>query len=109
MLNHKAHLFHDYVAFLGPDPCTTSTCLALYSYVMPDLKTVYLSDDAYGSGGGLYMFRADTKADFTSGTLYAAKLNQTSPAGGDAATSHFTISWIKLGHGEPHACAIDVA
>ena len=62
------------------------------SYVMPDNKTVYLSDD--GTNVGLFMFKADTEKDLSAGTLYAAKWTQTSAANGGAAD----ILWIELGH-----------
>ena len=62
------------------------------AYVMPDNKTVYLSDD--GTDVGLFMFVADTAEDLSSGQLYAAKWNQTSNSGlGEA-----IITWIDLGH-----------
>jgi secreted PhoX family phosphatase len=61
------------------------------AYVMPDSKTAYITDD--GTMVGLYMFKADTAEDLSSGTLYAAKLTQTSADNGGA----FTISWISLG------------
>ncbi len=62
------------------------------AYVMPDHKTVYLSDD--GTNVGLFMFIADVAEDLSAGTLYAAKWTQTSAAGlGEA-----TLSWIDLGH-----------
>lgn len=62
------------------------------AYVMPDEKTVYMSDD--GTNVGLYMFIADNPGDLTAGTLYAAKWNQTSPANGGSAD----LEWINLGH-----------
>jgi|GEM_PF-231152 len=62
------------------------------AYVMPDNKTVYLSDD--GTNVGLFMFVADTEKDLSSGTLYAAKWNQTSSEGAGEAD----ITWINLGH-----------
>ena len=62
------------------------------SYVMPDSKTVYMTDD--GTNVGLYMFVADTAGDLSAGTTYAAKWNQTSAEGLGAAT----LSWISLGH-----------
>ncbi|HHH19360.1 MAG TPA: DUF839 domain-containing protein [Campylobacterales bacterium] len=62
------------------------------SYVMPDKKTVYMSDD--GTNVGLFMFKADTAEDLSAGTLYAAKWTQTSAANGGSAD----ISWIELGH-----------
>ncbi|MEZ5561038.1 MAG: DUF839 domain-containing protein [Pseudomonadales bacterium] len=74
------------------------------SYVMPDERTVYTSDD--GSSVGLFRYVADKAGDLTSGTLYAAKWNQTSTYyskdvrvdaedrdGGSA-----DIEWIELGH-----------
>lgn len=62
------------------------------AYVMPDQKTVYLSDD--GGKVGLFMFVADTAGDLSSGSLYAAKWVQTSAAGlGEA-----VLTWIDMGH-----------
>jgi hypothetical protein len=65
------------------------------SYVMPDKKTVYQSDD--GANVGFFMYVADTAADLTAGTLYAAKWTQTS-ADGATDLPGATISWVKLGH-----------
>ena len=62
------------------------------SYVMPDKKTVYMSDD--GTNVGLFMFVADTAGDLSAGNLYAAKWNQTSSAGLGAAD----LGWVDLGH-----------
>jgi len=64
------------------------------AYVMPDQKTVYLSDD--GTNVGLFMFVADSSGDLSSGTLYAAKWNQFSNKGLGKAT----INWISLGHAD---------
>jgi len=61
------------------------------SYVMPDRKTVYLSDD--GTNVGFFMYIADELEDLSSGTLYAAKWTQTSEVDGGRAD----LSWIKLG------------
>jgi secreted PhoX family phosphatase len=60
-------------------------------YVMPDGKTVYLTDD--GTNDTLFMFVADEKGDLSKGTLYAAKWNQTSGFGGGSAQ----LDWISLG------------
>ncbi|MDX1802678.1 MAG: DUF839 domain-containing protein [Alcanivorax sp.] len=60
--------------------------------VMPDQKTVYMSDD--GSDVGFYMFIADSAGDLSAGTLYAAKWNQTSAEGLGAAD----LQWVSLGH-----------
>lgn len=62
------------------------------AYVMPDEKTVYLSDD--GTNGVFYKFIADKEKDLSAGTLYAAKWNQISGANGGSAN----ISWVSLGH-----------
>ncbi len=64
------------------------------SYVMPDNKTVYMSDD--GTNVGLFMFVADKAKDLSTGTLYAAKWNQTSEIGVGAGEAD--ITWINLGH-----------
>jgi uncharacterized protein len=63
-------------------------------YVMPDNKTVLLTDD--GSNVGLFMFIADTAKDLSAGTLYAMRAYQTSPRGGPVFTAD--IEWISLGH-----------
>jgi len=60
-------------------------------YVMPDEKTVYLTDD--GTNDTLFMFVAKKKGDLSKGTLYAAKWNQTSSIGGGSAD----LDWINLG------------
>ncbi|WP_373017327.1 alkaline phosphatase PhoX [Thiomicrorhabdus sp.] len=62
------------------------------AYVMPDEKTVYLTDD--GNNGTLFMFVADTAQDLSAGTLYAAKWHQVSADNAGSAT----LSWISLGH-----------
>jgi len=64
------------------------------SYVMPDNKTVYMSDD--GTNVGFFMFVADTAEDLSAGTLYAAKWNQTSANG--VGTGEADITWVSLGH-----------
>lgn len=62
------------------------------SYVMPDNKTVYISDD--GTMVGLYKYVADTAQNLSAGTLYAARLTQTAAENGGS----FTVSWVELGH-----------
>ncbi|MEP1209010.1 MAG: alkaline phosphatase PhoX [Rhizobiaceae bacterium] len=76
--------------------------------IMPDNKTIYMTDDdsaAYSdkkyntaSGGVLFKFVADNEGDLSAGTLYAAKLKQDDNA--DPQTTGFDVSWIELGHGE---------
>ena len=63
------------------------------AYVMPDQRTVYLSDD--GTNTALFMYIADKPADLSSGTLYAAKWIQISSKGAGKAK----LKWIKLAHG----------
>jgi secreted PhoX family phosphatase len=75
--------------------------------IMPDNKTLYMSDDdsaAYddgkyntASGGVFFKFIADTAGDLSAGTLYAAKLTQDNEADPDKAG--FNVAWIELGHG----------
>jgi len=64
--------------------------------MMPDGKTVYMSDD--GTAKGFWKFISDVKIDgFKAdweGTLYAAKVNQTSAVNGGS----FDLSWVELGH-----------
>ncbi len=60
-------------------------------YVMPNKKTVYISDD--GSNVGLFRYEADSAENLTSGELFVAKWNQTGSTNGGTAD----ISWISLG------------
>ena len=62
--------------------------------IMPDEKTVYLTDD--GGFKGFYKFVADTAGDLSAGTLYAAKVTQDAGVT-DSAEAGFDISWIELG------------
>ena len=64
------------------------------AYVMPDRRTVYMSDD--GDNGGFFMYVADRPGDLAAGRLFAARWEQTSPAGGAEATAKLT--WVDLGH-----------
>ncbi|WP_394850479.1 DUF839 domain-containing protein [Pendulispora brunnea] len=64
------------------------------AYVMPDKKTVYLTDD--GTNDVFSMFIADKPGDLSAGTLYAAQWFQTSPAGAPHGTAE--IFWVDLGH-----------
>ena len=58
----------------------------------PDGKTAYLGDD--GTYGLMAMYVGDARGNLDSGSLYAAKWNQTSDQGGGRAN----LSWVKLGH-----------
>ncbi|MBN2900004.1 MAG: choice-of-anchor J domain-containing protein [Clostridia bacterium] len=62
------------------------------AYVMPDNKTVYMSDD--GTNVGLFMFIADTPEDLSSGRLYSAKFTQLASTNGGS----FDLEWIELAH-----------
>lgn len=66
--------------------------------VMPDNKTVYLSDD--GTGVVFFKFVADKENDLSAGTLYAAKATQQDTANAaQSATTGFDLEWIELAHG----------
>ncbi len=58
--------------------------------VMPDARTVVMTEQRHN--GGLYMFVADKANDLSSGTLYAAKLQQLDDSQGGL----FKVSWIRL-------------
>jgi len=60
--------------------------------VMPDNKTVYITDD--GDFRGLYLFIADKERDLSKGTLYIAKWEQISSENNGKAN----LKWIKLAH-----------
>ncbi len=60
--------------------------------VMPDERTVYLSDDGYDTV--LFKFVADTAGDLSSGTLYAARVTQDNSS--DSATTGFDVEWIEI-------------
>lgn len=60
--------------------------------VMPDNKTVFYGDD--GGNTGMFMYVADKAKDLSSGTLYAAKFNQTGTEIGGSGD----LQWINLGH-----------
>jgi secreted PhoX family phosphatase len=64
------------------------------SYVMPDSKTVYMTDD--GTNDAIFMYIADASEDLSAGTLYAAKWTQTSAIETDGGSAD--ITWINLGH-----------
>ncbi|WP_336360247.1 alkaline phosphatase PhoX [Haladaptatus sp. ZSTT2] len=64
------------------------------SIVMPDERTVYLSDD--GTGTVFFKFVADEPGDLTAGTLYAAKASQ--DRGSDYNTVGFDLDWLELAH-----------
>lgn len=64
--------------------------------VMPDQKTVYLSDD--GNARGLYKFVMDKAGDLSAGTLYVAKFRQLDDKT-SATGQAFDITWLRMGHG----------
>lgn len=63
------------------------------SIVMPDQRTVYLSQDS--TDGVFYKFVADVAGDLSAGTLYAAKLTQDAGSK-EPLTTGFDITWIEL-------------
>jgi hypothetical protein len=62
------------------------------AYVLPDERTVYLSDD--GRAGGMFLFVADKPAELSSGTLYAMRWRQESAERGGVGKAE----WVSLGH-----------
>ncbi|MDQ7043602.1 MAG: DUF839 domain-containing protein, partial [Sulfurimonas sp.] len=64
--------------------------------MMPDSKTIYMSDD--GTAKGFWKFVSDNKInefkEVWEGTLYAAKVNQISANNGGS----FNLFWVELGH-----------
>jgi secreted PhoX family phosphatase len=60
--------------------------------IMPDQRTVLGAHD--GTNKPLTLFVADRAGDLSSGTLYAAKLDQRSAENGGT----FAIQWVRLGH-----------
>ncbi len=62
------------------------------SYVMPNEKTAYITDD--GTNVGLFRFEADNPGDLSSGRLYAAVYQETSTEGMGSAN----LDWVDMGH-----------
>ncbi|MFL2970330.1 MAG: alkaline phosphatase PhoX [Candidatus Poseidoniaceae archaeon] len=60
--------------------------------VMPDEKTVYLTDDGYDTV--LFKFVADDVGDLSAGTLYGAKVTQDNSR--DSATTGFDVEWMEM-------------
>ena len=60
--------------------------------VMPDQRTVYLTDDGYDTV--LFKFIADAAGDLGAGTLYAAKVDQDSTR--DSAIAGFDVEWMEM-------------
>lgn len=68
--------------------------------VMPDQKTVFLSDD--GTDVVFFKFVADVAGDMSVGTLYAAKVTQAADVK-DPSAAAFAIEWIELASGNETA------
>lgn len=68
--------------------------------VMPDDRTVYMSDD--GTGTVFFKFVADTPGDLSAGTLYAAAAKQQG-RGTDPRDVSFKLKWIELAHATDEA------
>ena len=74
--------------------------------VMPDEKTVFLSDD--GTGVVFFKFVADVAGDLSAGTLYAAKITQTAGVSNPSEAS-LAIEWVELAHGTEAAIETAIA
>jgi uncharacterized protein len=68
------------------------------AFVMPDDRTVYMTDDD-SAAGGFFLFIADHPRDFSTGTLYAARWQHSKPDGTQGA-GRADISWVSLGHSD---------
>jgi secreted PhoX family phosphatase len=76
--------------------------------VMPDERTVYMSDD--GDDTVFFKFVADAAGDLSSGTLYAAKATHPRRTqGADVAEVGFDIEWLELAHAADEEVASWVA
>lgn len=75
--------------------------------VMPDYRTVYLSDD--GDGGVLFKFEADLAGDLSSGVLSAARFVQDKARPASSSETGFSIQWIRLAHGTASTIASWIA
>jgi len=64
------------------------------SYAMPDMRTVYNTDD--GTNVFFAMFKATAAKKISEGINYCAKYTQTSPDGGNAEDWTADIEWIKM-------------
>lgn len=60
--------------------------------VMPDERTVYLTDDGYETV--LFKFVANTAGDLSAGTLYGAKVTQDITR--DSSVTGFDVEWMEL-------------
>lgn len=74
--------------------------------VMPDQKTVFLSDD--GTGVVFFKFVADTAGDMSAGTLYGAKITQAAGVT-DPSEASLAIEWVELAHGTEAAIETAIA
>lgn len=87
-------------AALGNVAVNKQTTMGRFSHenavVMPDQKTVFLSDD--GTDTVFFKFVADVAGNMSAGTLYAAKVTQAADVK-DPAAAAFAIEWIELAHG----------
>jgi len=74
--------------------------------VMPDLRTVFLSDD--GGSTVFFKFVADTASDLSAGKLYAAKVTQSAGVS-DPAEAAFAVEWVLIATGTEAAIEAAIA
>ncbi|MEX1668144.1 alkaline phosphatase PhoX [Zhongshania guokunii] len=74
--------------------------------VMPDLRTVFLSDD--GGNTVFFKFVADTASDLSAGKLYAAKVTQSAGVS-DPAEAAFAVEWVLIATGTEAAIEAAIA
>lgn len=84
-------------------------------YVMPDRRSVYLTDD--GTNVRLYLFVADVPGELTSGTLYAARWRQRNgnfrghvqPVRDPGGAIRHPVAWHPVDRGNTRAGAADLS
>lgn len=69
---------------------TTGRSSQELAYIMPNNKTIYVTDD--GTNVAFFRVEMDKPNDLSSTTIYAANLGQKSPESSD-----FSIEWVQLG------------
>lgn len=95
---HYGHLPEVTVNPDGTGSIVKHYCLGRISHeliqMMPDNRTALMGDDA--TNGGLFLFVADKEKNLSSGTLYAARLEDALTL--DTQSPGARLRWIKLGH-----------
>lgn len=102
-LNEVNPYWYGYAVEIGLSDSPTTKHYAMgrlsieLAYVMPDRKTVYLTDD--GTNGGLFLFIADEPNDLSAGSLYAMRWHGTESLEAPAdVMGTADIEWLPMGY-----------